>query len=60
MPIAVVVSVKLGVTLNGADGSPVAESVVVIAGVGGGAVAPVPTLYIGRPIIVASSITFRW
>ena len=35
MPIAVVVSVKLGVTLNGADGSPVAESVVVIAGVGG-------------------------
>jgi hypothetical protein len=52
--------VNVGDTLNDALGSPVAESVVVIAGVGGGGVVPVPTRYIGRPTIVASSITFRW
>ena len=52
--------VKLGETLNEAVGSPVAESVDVIAGIGGVAPAAVPTRYIGRPIIDAWSITFRW
>ena len=57
---AVLTLVKLGETLNGAVGKPVAESVVVTAGVGGAGAAPVPILYIGRPIRLASSITLRW
>ncbi len=58
---AVLTLVKLGETLNGAVGRPVAESVVVTAGVGGAGAAPGPDpVHRQAHQVVASSITLRW